>query len=76
MKHSHTRPAEFCRIFTLSLAAAAAVFALGWLLISRPSATSIRGAAGRSRTAEPAGTWPTVLRGTLRPDATCPLVAR
>ena len=37
MKHSHTRPAEFCRIFTLSLAAAAAVFALGWLLISRPS---------------------------------------
>ena len=45
MKHSHTRPAEFCRIFTLSLAAAAAVFALGWLLISRPSATPAHPAA-------------------------------
>lgn len=45
MKHSHTRPAEFCRIFTLSLAAAAAGFALGWLLISRPSATPAHPAA-------------------------------
>ena len=37
MKHSYSRPAEFWRIFTASLAAAALLFGLGWLLISRPA---------------------------------------
>lgn len=35
MKHSYSRAAEFWRVFTVSLAAAAVVFGLGWLLISR-----------------------------------------
>ena len=41
MKRSYSRPAEFWRTFTLSLAAAGLVFALGWLLITRPTAEEL-----------------------------------
>lgn len=41
MKHSHSRAAEFWRVFTVSLAAAAVVFGLGWLLISRPDRSEL-----------------------------------
>ena len=41
MKRSYSRPAEVWRTFTLSLAAAGLVFALGWLLITRPTAEEL-----------------------------------
>ena len=34
MKHSESRPAVFFRTFAVSIAAAAAVFLLGWWIIS------------------------------------------